>query len=122
MLSHHPISFPISSHCVHFLTKLNFHHRSALLLSFDPRSLLLSGHGLNLLFLDWIDNFCIGLGKLYCLHLILPLWWCITKVLLLAACLPLAASAAIDFLYLEDQQEEVLEETAVCVGLHHIVL
>ncbi|PPS08499.1 hypothetical protein GOBAR_AA12125 [Gossypium barbadense] len=46
-------------------------------------------------------------GKLYCLHLILPLWWCITKVLLLAACLPLAASAAIDFLYLEDQQEEL---------------
>ncbi|KAH1096057.1 hypothetical protein J1N35_012978, partial [Gossypium stocksii] len=70
------------------------------------------GHGLNLLFLDWIDNFCIGLGKLYCLNLILPLWWCITKVLLLAACLPLAASAATDFLYLEDQQEEVLEETA----------
>ncbi|KAG8500008.1 hypothetical protein CXB51_006500 [Gossypium anomalum] len=52
-------------------------------------------------------------GKLYCLHLILPLWWCITEVLLLAACLPLAASAAIDFLYLEDQQEEVLEETAL---------
>ncbi|MBA0612196.1 hypothetical protein Godav_012831, partial [Gossypium davidsonii] len=53
-------------------------------------------------------------GKLYCLHLILPLWWCITKVLLLAAsCLPLAASAATDFLYLEDQQEEVLEETAL---------
>ncbi|MBA0856036.1 hypothetical protein Goshw_022495, partial [Gossypium schwendimanii] len=60
-------------------------------------------------------------GKLYCLHLILPLWWCITKVLLLAAsCLPLATSAATDFLYLEDQQEEVLEETAVCVGPHHI--
>ncbi|PPD90151.1 hypothetical protein GOBAR_DD12909 [Gossypium barbadense] len=47
-------------------------------------------------------------GKLYCLHLILPLWWCITKVFLLAAsCLPLAASAATDFLYLEDQQEEL---------------
>ncbi|MBA0555271.1 hypothetical protein Golob_025462, partial [Gossypium lobatum] len=53
-------------------------------------------------------------GKLYCLHLILPLWWCITKVLLLAAsCLPLATSAATDFLYLEDHQEEVLEETAL---------